>query len=217
MEHGAGAIGPDGDWLVEAIGAEPVGQDAPRQVRFDSGIVSGRVGVNRFNGPYRFDGRTLQIEHLAMTKMAGPPEMMELEERFTSALSGGTTVSREGDRMVIGEGDHTIRLTRASTSEIRGIVTYREQMMLPPGSVITVELVDSSTPHLEPVASQTIAGAHAPPFPFSLTPAVETEPGKLALQARVVSEEGEMLWSTDSPVAVIPGSDPVELLLGRPA
>ena len=66
----------DGDWLVIEIDGETVDPDAPRAVRFEGDRVAGRVGVNRFIGSFTMDGEVLQLGRLAVTRMAGLPEMM---------------------------------------------------------------------------------------------------------------------------------------------
>ncbi len=102
----------DGDWLVVEIGGVAVDPGAPRTVDFDQGRMSGRVGVNRFTGSFSMNDQTVVIGPLASTRMAGPPEMMELEARFNSRVSGEHVISLEGDRLILGEGEDSIRLIR---------------------------------------------------------------------------------------------------------
>ena len=56
----------------------------------DDGTVSGSGGVNRYNGPYTVDGDAITIGPLAMTKMAGDPELMDQEQAFVKALEAST-------------------------------------------------------------------------------------------------------------------------------
>lgn len=53
--------------------------------------VSGSGGVNRFNGPSVVEGATIALGPLAMTNMAGEPELMEQEHAFAAALEAATT------------------------------------------------------------------------------------------------------------------------------
>jgi heat shock protein HslJ len=46
----------DGSWRLVEIDGEPVVPDSPGEIRFGDGQVSGRVGVNRFNGSYTLTG-----------------------------------------------------------------------------------------------------------------------------------------------------------------
>jgi heat shock protein HslJ len=92
----------DGSWLLVEIDGEKVDPEAPRQVDFEEGRVSGRVGVNRFTGPYTLGGETIEFGPAAVTRMAGPPELMKLEDRFLAALEGEHPVRIE-TRLVIGD------------------------------------------------------------------------------------------------------------------
>ncbi|MFO0836012.1 MAG: META domain-containing protein [Phycisphaerales bacterium] len=67
----------------------------------DAGI-SGFAGVNRFTG--RLDksglgGGAFKTSPLAMTRMAGPPDAMQIEGEFATALSKATAFTLEGDRL----------------------------------------------------------------------------------------------------------------------
>jgi heat shock protein HslJ len=92
----------DGDWLLAEIDGEQVDPEAPRQVRFDGGRVSGRVGVNRFNGSFTLAEDSIEFGPAAATRMAGPPELMDLESQFYQALEGRHTLRIE-TRLVIGD------------------------------------------------------------------------------------------------------------------
>jgi len=72
--------------LVEEIGGEPVDPDAPRTVHFEEERVSGQVGVNRFTGVLIIDGDLLVLGPVAMTRMAGPPELMAASDVIAGAL-----------------------------------------------------------------------------------------------------------------------------------
>lgn len=115
-----------GDWLVEAIGGEPVDTTAPRAVRFEADTVAGRVGVNHFTGPFTMGEGVIEVGELVSTLMAGPPELMALEDRFVAHLRGVHGFELEGDELVLGDGERSIRLITAGTISVRGSVTYRE-------------------------------------------------------------------------------------------
>ena len=208
-----------GDWMVEAIGEEPVDAEAPRTVRFEEGRVTGKVGVNRFTGSYTVEGDTLEVSVLASTRMAGPPDLMALEGRFNSHMQGDIQVTVEGDHLILNRGHDSVRLTRAPGISVQGTVTYRERIMLPPGSVVTVDLIDISIADIavEPIASQVIADAPGPPISFSLVGSEAIDEGRrLAIRARIVSQEGDLLWVTDAPAVVMTTDEPIELILRRP-
>ena len=208
----------DGDWLVASIEDEPVDPQAPRAIRFEEGMISGQVGVNRFTGSYTLGGEVLAIGQGRMTLMAGPPESMEPENRFASHLFGEHRIRMEGDSLVLSGEEGSIRLTRARALSVQGTVGYRERIRLLPGSVVTVELIDISVADIadEPIASQMIAGTASPPIPFTLTSNEDTnEEQRLAVRARIVSEEGDLLWVTDTPAIVTTPDEPIDLLLRR--
>lgn len=102
----------DGDWLVVEVGGVAVDPAAPRAVGFDQGRMSGRVGVNSFTGSFSIDDQTVVIGPLASTRMAGPPEMMNLEARFNSRVNGEHVVLLEDDQLILGDGEDSIRLIR---------------------------------------------------------------------------------------------------------
>jgi len=105
----------EGDWLVIEIDGEPIDPDAPREVRFEGDRVAGRVGVNRFTGSYTTDGGVIQVGPVASTRMAGPPELMALEDRFNSHLDGEHEIALEGDALTLAREEHSMVLARTPT------------------------------------------------------------------------------------------------------
>ena len=65
--------------------------------------MAGRVGVNRFTGSFTVDGDVLQVGPVASTRMAGPPEMMTLENRFNSAFQGDLPIGLDEVELVVSE------------------------------------------------------------------------------------------------------------------
>jgi heat shock protein HslJ len=64
--------------------------------------VAGRSAVNRYAGTYMLSvdgGLTWQGVGLAMTRMAGPPEAMELEGRYARLLTATTQVEVSGEAL----------------------------------------------------------------------------------------------------------------------
>ena len=141
---------------------------------------------------------------------------MALEEQFFAHLSGVHTVDLGGDVLVLGDEERSIRLRRAGRISLGGTVTYRERMTLPPGSVVTVELIDMSQTAGEPIASDVITDASAPPVPFALsTILAEIDQRRLGARAQIRSDQGALLWTTESPNALGSGDEPLELLVRR--
>lgn len=96
---------PDGAWLLVEIEGEQVDETAPRQVRFEDGHVGGRVGVNRFSGSYSVAWDAIEFGPAALTRMAGPPELMDLESRFHALLLQAREIGFDETRLVIGHRD----------------------------------------------------------------------------------------------------------------
>lgn len=80
-----------GPWALVELAGRPVSvTDALRQpsMRFDAtaGRVSGNAGVNRYGGTYTQEGMALSFGPAVVTKMAGPPELMNIETEFLALL-----------------------------------------------------------------------------------------------------------------------------------
>ncbi len=81
-------------WRLVALGGKPVEvQERAPSLQFDlaAGRAAGFAGVNRYSGDITLDGARLTFGPAILTKMAGPPERMELERRFTAALAATTS------------------------------------------------------------------------------------------------------------------------------
>ena len=88
---GAEALALERAWSLIALDGTPVKVTTERarpSLVFDGNAkrVSGMAGVNRFGGAYTLEGQTLKFGALLATKMAGPPELNELESRYLRAL-----------------------------------------------------------------------------------------------------------------------------------
>jgi len=76
--------------VVRVAGATmPTGARAPTLVLdAEQGQASGFAGVNNYFGAYDLVGERLSFGALATTRMAGPPELMAMEQIFLEALGG---------------------------------------------------------------------------------------------------------------------------------
>ena len=106
---------------------------------------------------------------------------------------------------------------------VRGTVTYRERVALPPGAVIRVTLSDVSLTDVPAtvVAETTItAGGKQVPFPFELKydPAAIRPRNSYAVRATILTDDS-LAWTTDTMYPVITRESPtrVDLLLKRVA
>ena len=107
-----GTIDPAGTgWAVTSIDEEPIEVDDPPTIAFgQDGSVSGGAGVNRFTGTWSLDEGVLVFGPLATTRMAGPPERMDLERRFLDVLGARCTVVRPGDQLSLTSDGGSLRL-----------------------------------------------------------------------------------------------------------
>ena len=76
------------------------------------GRVSGTGGVNRFSAEAVLDGGTglTWAGPAAVTKMAGPPEAMALEDAFLDALQSVTRIELAGGVLKLASADGSARL-----------------------------------------------------------------------------------------------------------
>ncbi len=86
---------------VDAPSAPIVPPAAGRaNARFENGRIAGNDGCNRYSATYEETGSTIAIDpHMAATRMACPPEVMERASAFTSALARARRFRIEADRL----------------------------------------------------------------------------------------------------------------------
>lgn len=86
------------EWQCLTIGGMAVKDPQPPTIAFGAdGRASGYAGVNRYGGAWSSAaGTALKLGPMAATRMAGPPERMELEDRFLDALEGVDSAKVEG-------------------------------------------------------------------------------------------------------------------------
>lgn len=97
-----------GTWRLVSLNGQDIAPRAaslpkPPTIAFagDAGL-SGFAGVNRFTGRLDRSGLAdgaFKTSPLAMTRMAGPPDAMQLEGEFATSLSKATAFTLEGDRL----------------------------------------------------------------------------------------------------------------------
>lgn len=97
-----------GSWtLVEIDGeAVPEAGTTPTLDILDDGSAGGTGGVNRFRTHLEIVDGLLSFGPVGATKMAGPPEAMELESAFFARLDAVSTYQVEGEELTL-RGDDT--------------------------------------------------------------------------------------------------------------
>jgi len=98
-------------WRAQDIDGAGALERAPATIAFDGGRkVAGRAACNRYFGTFEQAGEALQVRPAGLTRMACPPEVMDEERRFLVALEAVTRGRREGDTLVLLDGDARIRM-----------------------------------------------------------------------------------------------------------
>ena len=89
--------------VAEVLGRAPAGDDPP-QVRFGAdGRLVGHTGVNRLTAAYEVREAAVTVGPLALTRMAGPADRMEIEHLLVQALATPLPVTGEGDDVRLGD------------------------------------------------------------------------------------------------------------------
>lgn len=104
-------------WLAEDIGKKGVIDNARTFVRFLSAEkVAGSGGVNRFSGACTIVGEKLTFGAMAVTRMAGPPAVMNQETAFLAALAAVASYRLDENdllHLLDKDGKELVRLSRS--------------------------------------------------------------------------------------------------------
>jgi putative lipoprotein len=107
-------------------------------------------------------------------------------------------------------------------SQVTGTISFRERIMLRPGTTVTVRLLDTSRADVAAteLATQTIENPDSPPIPFLLEydPSVIDERHSYSVRA-TVTRGGRLLLTTDThyPVLTRGAGNSVDLMVVAPA
>lgn len=97
------------EWHCTRIGTRVVDPGrTPTLLIAADGKASGFAGVNRWFGPCAVDGATVKFGLLGMTRMAGPPERMDLEQAYANALAAVTRWSVTDGHLQLSDGTSVI-------------------------------------------------------------------------------------------------------------
>ena len=75
------------EWTLAELNGKPVSSDKPPTMMFENGRVAAFGGVNRLAGTYTIEDHAVTFGALVSTKMAGEPELMELEANLAKTLA----------------------------------------------------------------------------------------------------------------------------------
>ena len=105
-------------WVVQELGGAVTSDPKPELAFGDDGRVTGTTGVNRFTGRYEVAEGLLTVADAATTRMAGPPEAMEQEQRLLALFDAPRAFVMTGDRLEVGDGETVARLVRPSVQPV---------------------------------------------------------------------------------------------------
>lgn len=97
----------DQEWVLRKLSPnESAAAEPAVTLVFKGGTVSGSSGCNRYSGPVRpgESATGLAIGPLASTRMACPPNVMKLEQRYADALQKANSWGFQAGRLVINYG-----------------------------------------------------------------------------------------------------------------
>src|SRR5262245_8268454 len=119
-------------------------------------VLGGKASVNLYFAGFDLDDQGhifWQKPGFASTLMAGPPELMQLEQTFFTAMASTKTVSFAGADLVLENAESVTRLTFRETDFeaalqalygktlfLRRMIAGGEEVELPPGATITLTL-----------------------------------------------------------------------------
>lgn|GEM_PF-6210176 len=98
-----------GEWLCIAIDQKNLTSDRPPTLIFsDTSTIAGYSAVNRFNGPLdatNLASGAIKMGPFAATRMAGPPELMQLEQTYLAALEKSRAISIRDAHLILSNAD----------------------------------------------------------------------------------------------------------------
>jgi heat shock protein HslJ len=118
-------------------------EDAPPSATFEDGRLTGSTGCNRYSGQYTAGDGTLEIQGLALTRMACAPPADEVEREFVAALESVERFRVEGEELVLrdGEDDEVLRFavaTPVGSWSATGLLRGDAFQTIVPGTEITI-------------------------------------------------------------------------------
>jgi heat shock protein HslJ len=218
-------------WEIDSIDGEPVLPDVPLPITFGhDGRVSGSTGVNQLTASYTLNDQYLNFGPLATTRRAGDPALMAQEQRVLGSLAGicayrlrpgslsidgplGTVQLRLAHAVAAGEANGGSAAVAAPPDHValRGTVRYDEELPVPFGATVIVQVRAGSTVVGEEILTDVAEVPVA--FVVDVHPFDPSQPHH-AMGAITVG--GDVRWRSPHPVPVLADDAPVDLLLAIP-
>jgi predicted amidohydrolase YtcJ len=96
------------EWTLLSLNGETVSVDNPPTMMFAGGELTIFGGINRLSGSYALIHDRVVMGDLATTKMAGPPELMALEQEFANTLRVVDRFHAHGPRLQLLSGETVV-------------------------------------------------------------------------------------------------------------
>ncbi|MGB6223706.1 amidohydrolase family protein [Haloferula sp.] len=94
------------DWTLVTLSGEKITSEKPPTMNFSGGKLSIFGGINRLSASYALVGKSVTMGEIVSTRMAGPPELMELESKFAKALASVNNFHVHGNELeLFADGD----------------------------------------------------------------------------------------------------------------
>jgi predicted amidohydrolase YtcJ/heat shock protein HslJ len=88
------------EWTLVSLDGKPVAAGKPPTMKFERGKLAMFGGVNRMSGSYALiDNGSVTLGQLVSTKMAGPPDLMELERNFAETMASVNGFHVSGNKL----------------------------------------------------------------------------------------------------------------------
>ena len=75
------------EWTLVSLGGSAITAGKPPTMTFSGGKLSVFGGVNRLSASYALVGDSVTMGEIVSTRMAGPPDLMDLENKFAKTLA----------------------------------------------------------------------------------------------------------------------------------
>jgi len=87
------------EWTLVTLNGKKVTSERPPTIKFSGGKLAMFGGINRLNASYALVHDTVTMGDIISTKMAGPPELMELENEFAKTMASVNNFHVHGDEL----------------------------------------------------------------------------------------------------------------------
>jgi len=95
-------------WRLTKLNGDKIDTNSPPTMMFAHGKLLVFGGINRLTGSYALVRNTVTMSDLASTKMAGPPDLMELENNFAKTLRAVDSFKVSGNELTLSSGGKVV-------------------------------------------------------------------------------------------------------------